>query len=248
LFDFKNMKKTENNHKEQCQCQTTQGLFVGNRQVSIVIAGLLLLSFFLFMGGYFWGQKNATTAFSNRIDQESFGDQIYSSMCSLCDSGDVEEDGSESEEHNENDTALEASMQEPEVEPASQMEPLKNEQVAQALTTNSSDSQGVVHSDNQGEGVCSESTSGEDELSTAQYFAQLAGFGTVRAAQQFASRLARKEIAVVVKKRQSRSARGRFVSWYQVITEKFDDKGELESLVSRLAQEEKLKDVQIVTC
>ncbi len=69
-----------------------------NNQVSIIVAGLLLLSFFLFMGGYFLGQKNAITAFSNKIEQESFSDQIYSSMCSLSDNGQVEEDGQENEE------------------------------------------------------------------------------------------------------------------------------------------------------
>jgi len=70
----------------------------------------------------------------------------------------------------------------------------------------------------------------------------------VRAAQQFAQKLARKEISVAVKKRQSRSARGKFVFWYQVHTEKFEDKSELEKLVARLEIEEKLKGVQIVTC
>ena len=53
---------------------------------------------------------------------------------------------------------------------------------------------------------------------------------------------------VIVKKRQSRSSRGRFVAWYQVITEKFNDKGDLEALVKRLEYEEKLNDVRIVAC
>lgn len=247
------MKNHENNSKEQCQCtQHAQGLFLLNRQVSLIVAGLLVMSFFLFVGGYFWGQKNAATSFSNKIDQESFGDQIYSSLCSLCDNGDVEEDGDEDNDNEEtNDSASNVASVEQAVEPQPAIEPLKNEQKAQvpvdqeaSLALSGEQAESLAND----QAIASEIQGSEEEVSTAQYYAQLAGFGTVRAAQQFAQKLARKEIAVVVKKRQSRSARGRFVSWYQVITEKFADKVELENLVSRLEQEEKLKDVHIVTC
>jgi septal ring-binding cell division protein DamX len=103
---------------------------------------------------------------------------------------------------------------------------------------------------NQEDSAVEQASAEESEVvgPNAEYFAQLAGFGTARAAQQFAQRLLRKEIQVVVKKRQSRSARGKFVSWYQVVTEKFDDRDQLEALVQRLEKEEKLKGVHIVSC
>lgn len=239
MFDGKYTRNED--AKEQCFCSSTQGLFMHNRQVSILISALVLFSFFLFMGGYFLGQKNAATTFSNKIDQESFGDQIYSSMCSLCDSGDIEEDSSENEETDTADN------------------PSSNLSIDQTGDAHSSENN-VNKSDIQTAQIAEQSAvqpevlsslsneNNQDDGVVAEYFAQLAGFGTARAAQQFAQRLARKEIAVVVKKRQSRSARGKFVSWYQVVTEKFDDKVELEKLVHRLEQEEKLKDVRIVTC
>ncbi len=43
-------------------------------------------------------------------------------------------------------------------------------------------------------------TAEDEDAPNAEYYAQLAGFGTARAAQQFAQKLAKKEIAVVVKK------------------------------------------------
>ena len=44
----------------------------------------------------------------------------------------------------------------------------------------------------------------------------------------------------------SKTARGKVVPWYQVITEDFNDKEKLEITVARLKKEEKLHDVRIV--
>ncbi|MDR3550434.1 MAG: hypothetical protein P4L31_03405 [Candidatus Babeliales bacterium] len=239
MFGFKNIKNSDAN--QECPCQTTQGLFMHSRQVSLIVASLLLLSFFLFMGGYFLGQKNAVRAFSNKIDQESFGDQIYSSMCSLCDNGDVEDGDSQDGENDGTDSGAQTqaikqdvdqeAVVAPEIQPEIQTDVVAVNQV-EKLNNESQESNDIEDQDAQ----------------SAQYFAQLAGFGTARAAHLFAQKLARKEVSVVVKERQSRSARGKFVSWYQVVTEKFEDKDELKKLVARLQSEEKLKGVNIVTC
>lgn len=238
LFGFKKMKNSD--AKEQCPCQTSQGLFMHSRQVSLIVASLLLLSFFLFMGGYFLGQKNAVMAFSNKIDRESFGDQIYSSMCSLCDNGDVE---GEDEQEDEADSGADAQLIKRNADQESIIALEAPPQIKDVVAVN------------QVEGLSNEPQEAQDsndaedqDAQSAQYFAQLAGFGTARAAHQFAQKLARKEVLVVVKERQSRSARGKFVSWYQVVTEKFEDKNELKKLVARLQSEEKLKGVNIVTC
>ncbi len=55
------------------------------RQASIVSACAILIMFFIFIAGYFYGQKRAAEQFTYRIDQESLADQIYSSMCGLYD-------------------------------------------------------------------------------------------------------------------------------------------------------------------
>ncbi len=62
------------------------------RQLSLFFAGLLLFCFFVFIGGYFLGQKKATEEFTHQIDQESLADQIYSSMCIMNDTKDEAED------------------------------------------------------------------------------------------------------------------------------------------------------------
>lgn len=73
------------------------------RQLSLSIAGLLALSFFIFINGYFLGKKRAAEEFSYKADQESLADQIYSSMCVLYDAKD------EAEDLEENDTEVENS-------------------------------------------------------------------------------------------------------------------------------------------
>lgn len=235
MLDEKNQSLTADTIKNSCECASSPGLCMPSRQVSLVVAALILLSFMLFVGGFFWGQKNAIVAFTHKIEQETFGDQIYSSLCSLCDSeGDVEDPQESSEEEAADSNLSEITTRS--IEPGSAQGP-DDKSISDELTAESS------HEQPQQEVEVEETTVG-----TQEYYGQLAGFGTARAAQQFANRLQRKEIGAMVKKRQSRSSRGRFVSWYQVVTEKFSDKGDLEALVKRLEYEEKLKDVRIVNC
>lgn len=76
------------------------------RQLSLAIAGLLAFSFFIFIGGYFLGQKRAAEDFAYRADQDSLADQIYSSMCVLYDPKEEEEsESSEEAETSETETA-----------------------------------------------------------------------------------------------------------------------------------------------
>ncbi|MCX5921714.1 MAG: SPOR domain-containing protein [Candidatus Dependentiae bacterium] len=220
--------------------EKNEGLFVRNRHVSMIVSGVLLFNFMLFVGGYFLGQRNSVTAFTNKIDQESFSDQIYSSLCSLCDSGDTEE----SSEDEENGASSVASLDPAQAEVKSANNDTQDVTVGSALEPVSVVQSALADNNDNVDDVSDD----KDATPSAEYYAQLAGFGTEHAAEQFAQRLARKEVSVVVKKRQSRTSRGKFVAWYQVMTEKFDDKSELDSLVKKLEQEEKLKDVRIITC
>lgn len=69
------------------------------RQLSLAVAALVAVSFFIFIAGYFLGQKRAAQDFIYRADQDSLADQIYSSMCVLYDPKEEEEseNGDESE-------------------------------------------------------------------------------------------------------------------------------------------------------
>lgn len=65
-----------------CLCSNDQGLFVPNRQLSIVVAGLLFLFFTFFLTGYFLGKRYAIQQFTEKMYSESFSDQVYASVVS----------------------------------------------------------------------------------------------------------------------------------------------------------------------
>jgi hypothetical protein len=79
-----------------------------------------------------------------------------------------------------------------------------------------------------------------------KYYAQLIGFGTLSAAEQFANHVTKKGFSVKVEKRRSRSAKGRIVYWYQVVTDMDADKEHLERVVDVLVNQEKLRNVRII--
>lgn len=105
--------------------------------------------------------------------------------------------------------------------------------------------------------ICKEESDPQDTTIThfdnkpivsTNYYAQLIGFGTLKAANRFVNRLQKKDIPVEVKKRISKTVRGKTIAWYQVVTKKYTDKSVLEKLVAILKKDEKLKDPSIVIC
>ncbi len=56
-------------------------LYVSSRQVSLLTASLLLLAFFVFMAGYFFGQRKMLEHVHNADDKEAFADTIYANAC-----------------------------------------------------------------------------------------------------------------------------------------------------------------------
>src|SRR6185312_1165328 len=82
-------KKTNNT----CYCSTHTGLFVPNRQLSWIVAALLLIIFCSFISGYFLGKKSAIEQFSEKIHQDLASDNVYTSLAVASDI--VQEHGKE---------------------------------------------------------------------------------------------------------------------------------------------------------
>lgn len=79
-----------------------------------------------------------------------------------------------------------------------------------------------------------------------QFYAQLAGFTSLKGAESFVSSLQKRHIPVLIKERISKTSKGRSLTWYQVVTEPYEDQDALNSVVAILKKEEKLHDVRIV--
>lgn len=186
------------------------------KQMSWILSGSVLLSFFVFMTGYFFGQQRALYLFTQKVEQESLSDQIYSSLCVLYDTDDESE---------------------------SQANLLPQASDEMALDTDDKDYEQQTHVVEQQ--VVQPSA---QPVSGTTYYAQLIGFGTYKAAERFVARLAQRDIKAIVKKRQSRTASGKMRYWYQVVTDVYTDKRELELVVNAIQVSEKIKDIRIITC
>jgi hypothetical protein len=80
-----------------------------------------------------------------------------------------------------------------------------------------------------------------------RYGAELIGFGTKSAAQEFMNRVATyNPIPLALKERHSRTPRGRIITWYQVVTERYENKQELQKMLDTLIKKERLHDIKIV--
>ncbi len=211
------MNKWEDSFKKNeamCHC-SNNGLFIPNRQLSIIVAGLLFLAFCIFISGYFLGKKNVVEQYSEKMQQEAFSDQVYASILTH----------PENSEQQNSPTLL---VTQTETQPVE----LLHEPVVQA-----------VMSENQ---IVTSATL--PEQSSVQYYAQLIGFGTEKAAQQFVKKLAIKGIETEVKKRISTTAKGRTSYWYQVVTAAYSNKNDLIELVNKITKEENIKDANIRVC
>lgn len=214
------------------------GFFLTSRRVSWLFSAVILFSFFVFITGYFLGKHHAVEKFYHKIEQDSFADHIYYSMCSLYDKGGIENNnggGTEAVatdsdgEDQEKGSGLELSMQ-----GALTLVP------ASAIGKKVDSGDCTTITDKEGQKT--------EEKEQAQYYAELVGFGTETAAEKFADELKKKNITVLVKRRHSKTARGRVTTWYQVISETFSNKGDLMAFVDDVSTRERLKDVRIVSC
>ncbi|MBA3953964.1 SPOR domain-containing protein [Candidatus Dependentiae bacterium] len=60
--------------------EQVHGLQLTQQQVSSLIASLLMLSFFIFIGGYYWGKKQAAEVLSSTVQNEFLADKVYTTL------------------------------------------------------------------------------------------------------------------------------------------------------------------------
>ncbi len=189
---------------DNCHCSNNKGLFIPNRQLSFIVAGLLFIFFGFFIVGYFLGKQSSIEQFTDEINRNAVSDQAYVAKIASND--------------NKHDCVI-----------VSEPENVIDGTVEVVIATD------PVVTDIQNE-------------TTQQFYAQLIGFGTEKAAQKFVQKLQLKDIETFVKKRISKTAKGKTIYWYQVVTSPYDNKEQLITLVSRLTKEERLSGVRIEIC
>ena len=117
----------------------------------------------------------------------------------------------------------------------------KSEEASDNSAEETENSESVAQSDSEGADINAESTLDVKP----QFYARLAGFTSFKRAEAFMCRLQKRQIPVLIKERVSKTSKGRSMTWYQVVTEPYEDQDALNSVVDILKKEEKLHDVRI---
>jgi hypothetical protein len=210
--------------------QEIDGLMLTKQQTAWASSAVILFSFVIFMSGYFLGERKASQDFSYKVDQDVFADKISASMYALYDTkGDIDE----SDDQEDSGSAVAATLVASD-EIKEQITATREQEIeASTEVAEREDNQTIIKA--------------PTKPNSKHYFAELIGFGTESAAQAFVKKLRSQKIPVKIAKRTSKTARGRALAWYQVITENFDSLPELKKLTDTLAKQERLKGVKVVT-
>jgi hypothetical protein len=223
IFGFGSDHQSETTGSEKkCMCAGKEGLFLEKTVLNRLFAVAIVCALFIFVAGYFWGKKTATDQLITAIEKDSFADQIYYSMCSIYDQKD--DDGAEpdvvsGEEEGEGTDAQEngSAVSAPEEKESSTVTPAAAAPKPKIA-----------------------------QKPTKRYQANLAGFGSQQAAQQFVATLSKNNIKTKICKRSSKTARGRAVNWYQVVSDEYTDKVAFTQMVKNAKRCGKLRDVGVV--
>lgn len=208
----------KNKENNACLCKSEQGLFLSKRQTTNIIAGVLFCGAGIFTVGYFRGKHDSIDIWSARLDQDMFADNIYMSLCTMSESENAE---------NEQEQDMIAQIEEDAQENLLMQNLPQESTLAQVSDT-----------------IVSQVTLPEK---SAQYYAELIGFGSKKSATAFVAKQAKKDIPLIIKERHSIGAKGKKVSWYQVVTPDYNDHQKLTAIVDRITKEEKLNGTRIVT-
>lgn len=226
------MSKYEKDNYPSADQSTQEGIMIPARYAGLLVASVVVILVSIFMGGYFLGKKHALEeTFCRSTERDSLADQIFVALCGAADSKDAHQ--------STNTDELDEVVEEQETTVL-----VAGDSTAMAQSSNiSSDAPTITP----------EEASEQPDLSSSENktpcYAELIGFGSLSGAERFAERVRTKNhIPVSVKKRTSKTAKGRTVTWYQVVTGSYAEEQELVALVNIVKQQERLSDVRIVHC
>lgn len=206
---------------EKCYCKDRHSIVIDRRSASRVTSCVALGAFIVFATGYFIGKRHTIQNELESHELALFANRIQYAIDEQSRMAQAEEQEYSGQETKE-EMVLAARLHQPEDAPIDA----------------APDNAPVITAHMQQH---------EPEQNSVHYVALLAGYGTQRAAQQFAQRLENKGIKAEVRTRVSKSSQKKQRKWYQVVTQKYENKQALSSLVEQLKIQERLgNDVRIV--
>lgn len=191
-----------------------KSITMSQQHVSVVAALILMLLFFVFSAGVFWGKKSILEISQMGLTTDTFADTLYTALCL---------DGPDLLEH---DMKLSSeSIYVKELELLACKEKEKSEEQAKE---HASDGEGGL--DRRNEEVSKEENQSEKEF----FCVQVARFSTVQEANRWIQKARALGMRVGVLERISVSSAGVPHEWYQIISEPVSEQSEANTLRERL--------------
>ena len=221
------------------------GFFLPNRHISWVCSFVLGLLFFTFLVGYFYGQRKAIERFVSKIEEESFADRISYALYTMNDRESSEFEESDADTDAPADVAVESSNNVDNVTENSD----EDQNVSEEITTQDE----VAHEidkDNKNvtTGLMAEEKNGTEAAEViVMYSAEIMGFGSAQAAHRFIDRVEELDSRIHLKKRISKTSKGKKIVWYQAVAQDFENKEELEKLLDEIKKKENIKEDIIIS-
>ncbi|MCA9769954.1 hypothetical protein KC460_01130 [Candidatus Dependentiae bacterium] len=217
-----------------CTCEKKHTLLsLSARHTSWLVASIMVISFFVFISGYFMGKSEGAQEFSRVTLQESLADQMYCSVCALYDKQETSQ--------------AKVCVPEEQIDVVNSCE---QKELLQDALNNSNTRHSLTFKAGEREVISDKSNIDLERIGkvaeSKKYCAQLIGFGTKKAANQFIDRMSKQNVPVKLKTRKSKTSQGKNIAWYQVVTDTYNNRQQLETLVSRVKKSERLHDVRIV--
>ncbi len=220
-------------------------IIITKRQLSMIMASMLLFCLFVFIVGFFLGKRTVIDDFSSKVTKESLHDQIDFLLTtqSLASS-------------QENAAIIEA---EPEIEKLNAIVIADKQQAPVSAIVmadrNTKDSQTQLVATEMYTSRPENFPVLDDRSSVVEsvvdnkqpQYAQLIGFGTKQAAQAFVTRLKKHNVPVILKTVISKTASGKQRTWYQAITPTYESARELQDQVTKIKRLEHIRGNDIKT-
>jgi len=204
---------------------TNDQIVLTKRQISMIMASMLMVCLFVFIVGFFLGKRTTLDDFSSKTTQDSLHDQIDFLLTT------------QSLASQQDDDIVESLVENPVQNIEKQDQGNNTQMVVSPVLTPAT------------QPIMVTAPVSKSDSNKYPAYACLIGFGTKKAAQVFVDRLKKKNVTIVLKTMISKTPSGKTRTWYQAITPTYDSFEQLQAHIDKVLEFERIRpqDIKIVS-
>jgi len=217
---------------ERFDSLTSDHIVLSKRQVSMIMASMLLFCLFVFIAGFFLGKRIFIEKYSEKVSRDVLYDQVdflvtkeslhapfkksFDTFADTLENSFIDSNADEKNSIKETEEVTDLNI----TTPALLEEPVK-------ITVSANLENDITL---KSENKC---------------YAQLIGFGTKKAAQAFVLRLKKYDIPVILKTIVSKTSKGKQKIWYQAVTPIYESEKALIEQIAKIKRLEHIRDIDM---